>query len=294
MNESMSPIAKLSKDLKAAAKTLSDQEARYLVDYYYLMQDDRKRATNQVRALTETEEPTLLLQYLADQSATMEQEIKKMLDIYTQNHEMGAWMREIHGIGPVISAGLLAHINLMPWVCEKHAVDSTKKKCHPENPCTPACKHVKLETAGHIWAYAGLDPTKTWDKGQKRPWNAALKVLCWKVGQSFMKASGSEKCYYGKLYKERKAYEVARNDAGTNAEYAKSLASKFGKNTDAYIHLMAGKLPPAQIDARARRWAVKIFLSHLHAEWYRKKFNQEPPKPFALAILGHAHMIESR
>jgi hypothetical protein len=37
---------------------------------------------------------------------------------------------------------------------------------------------VKAPTAGHIWRYAGLDPTVRWNKGEKRPWNAGLKVLC--------------------------------------------------------------------------------------------------------------------
>ena len=32
---------------------MTTMEARYLVDAYYLMQDDRKRAHNQVRAMEE-------------------------------------------------------------------------------------------------------------------------------------------------------------------------------------------------------------------------------------------------
>lgn len=287
----LSPIAKLNKDLKEASKTLSDKEARFLVDYFYLMQDDRKRAYNQVLALSKDEEPSMFLQYLADQSTTMEEQIKKALDIYTREHQMGSWMREVFGIGPVLSAGLLAHINLTPWICAKHSADPKHKKCKPEAPCTDQCYQDRLETAGHIWSYAGLDPTRTWEKCKKRPWNAQLKVLCWKVGQSFMKFSNNEKCYYGHLYKERKEYENNRNESGGNKEIAAKLLPTFHKTTDAYGHLSNGKLPPAQIDARARRWAVKIFLSHLHAEWYRRKFNTEPPKPFALAILGHAHMI---
>ena len=51
-------------------------------------------------------------------------------------------------------------------------------------------------------------------------------------------------------------------------------------------------LPPAHIQARAKRYAVKIFLSHLFDVWYKLEKGQEPPKPYALAILGHAHEIE--
>jgi hypothetical protein len=49
--EELEPIERLTKDLKEAAITLSDDEARFLVDAYYAMQENRKRTDNQVRAL---------------------------------------------------------------------------------------------------------------------------------------------------------------------------------------------------------------------------------------------------
>jgi len=258
----MHPIQKLTKDLKAAATRLSDDEARFLVDYYYICQEDRKRSTNQVRALGEFDEPNAVLGWLAEQSESLEGQIKKALDVYTEAHVMGAWMRQIVGIGPVISAGLLAHIDIN-----------------------------KAPTVGHIWRYAGLDPTSKWEKGEKRPWNAGLKTLCWKAGQSFMKFSGRDDCYYGQVYRERKAYEIARNERGDNKELATSLLSKYNKSTEAYKHLSNGVLPPAQIDARARRYAVKLFLSHLHGAWYEVHFGTKPPLPYPIAHMGHAHFI---
>lgn len=257
-------IDRMSRDIAAAAKSLSDTEARYLVDAYYIMQEDRKRTANQVRAMGDTQEPNEVLTWLAEQSSTLEAQIKRALDKYTGAHVMGSWMREVYGIGPVLSAGLLAHIDI-----------------------------EKAPTVGHIWRYAGLDPTQKWEKGQKRPWNAALKTLCWKIGQSFMKFSNEPECYYGKIYRERKAFEIARNDRGDNKDLAASLLPRFSSTTEAYQHLSGGKLPPAQLDARARRYAVKLFLSHMHGEWYRRHFGKEPPLPYPIAILGHAHMIES-
>jgi hypothetical protein len=258
------PIKRMSRDIAIAAKTLSDDEARFLVDAYYMMQDDRKRSHNQVRALGESAEPNSVLNWLAEQSETLEKQIKRALDQYTQGHVMGAWMRQVHGIGPVLSAGLLAHIDI-----------------------------EKAPTVGHIWSFAGLDPTKQWEKGQRRPWNAQLKTLCWKIGQSFMKFSNDEDCVYGHLYKERKAYEIARNDRGENEVVAKEKALKVGKTTDAYKHYSIGKLPPAQIDARARRYAVKQFLSDMHGAWYTIHYGKEPPLPYPIAILGHAHLRKS-
>lgn len=261
--EQLVSIENLKRDIVNAAVHLSDDEARFLVDYYYIAQEDRKRSTNQKRALSESQEPNAVITWLASQSATLEKQILRALDKYTQGHVMGSWMRDIYGIGPVISAGLLAHIDI-----------------------------TKAPTVGHIWSFAGLDPRRKWEKGQVRPWNASLKTLCWKVGQSFMKFSNQPECQYGRLYRQRKEYEIQRNEAGGNAQAAAEGAARVNKSTDAYKSYSIGKLPPAHIDARARRWAVKIFLSHLHAEWYRRHFNQEPPKPFAIAILGHAHEIQ--
>src|SRR5574337_629217 len=151
-------VTRMTRDIAKAASTLSDDEAIYLVDAYYMMQDDRKRSHNQVRAMGESAEPNSVIAWLATQSTTLENQIKRALDQYTEGHAMGSWMRSIHGIGPVLSAGLLAHIDI-----------------------------AQAPTVGHIWRFAGLDPTTKWEKGQKRPFNAKLKTLCWKIGQSFMK-----------------------------------------------------------------------------------------------------------
>ena len=56
MDMNLEPLQKLTKDIRAAAAHLTDHEARFLVDYYYIAQEDRKRSTNQVRALDESKE----------------------------------------------------------------------------------------------------------------------------------------------------------------------------------------------------------------------------------------------
>jgi len=260
----LSPVIKLSRDIKSAAIVLSDTEARFLVDAYYIMQENRKRSFNQVRALGESEEPNQVIQWLADQSSTLEKQIKNALDVYSMSSEVGQWARSVLGIGPVLAAGLLAHIDI-----------------------------ERAPTAGHIWAYAGLDPTKSWKKGKKRPWNAALKVLCWKIGESFVKVSSREKDFYGKIYRERKEYEAAKNAAGDYKEQAARKLEKFdiGKDTAAYACYIKGFLPSGHLDARAKRYATKMFLSHLHHVWYEKYYGKKPPLPFAIAHLDHVHLI---
>jgi hypothetical protein len=258
-------VTRMTKDIRAAATSLTADEVRFLVDAYYNMQDDRKRFNNQARALSKSGEPNALVEHLGSQSEKLEDQVKKALDKYTRSHPVGAWMRQVHGVGPITAAGILAHVDI-----------------------------AKCPTVGHVWRYAGLDPTSRWEKGCKRPWNARLKLVCWHIGQSFMKKAADPKCYYGRWYRERKAYEVARNESGANAAVAAArLATQnLGTDTDAFAHLTAGRLPPAQLDARARRWAVKLFLSHLHEVWYEHAHGTLPPKPYALTKLEHAHKIE--
>lgn len=262
------PLRTLRADLRKAAETLGVREARYLVDLYYQMQDYRKASANQLRALTENEEPGLILRWSSDSMESMEATIKTVLDSWTNREPsgMGKWAKGIYGIGPVISAGLLAHLDI-----------------------------TKAPTVGHIWRFAGLDPTLVWEKGQKRPYNANLKVLCWKIGQSFMKFHNRDECFYGHIYAERKAYEIARNERGENAELAKSELEKknYGRDTNARKAYEAGKLPDGRIDARARRYATKLFLAHWHEEAYRRHFKTEPPAPYPIAHLGHAHKIDA-
>lgn len=258
-------VTRLSRDLKKAAQTLSPDEARYLVDAYYQMQGDRIRSANQVRALTASEEPHQTLAWLADNAGVLERSIKGALDAYSSASVLGRWAKSICGIGPVIAAGLLAHIDI-----------------------------TKAPTAGHIWRFAGLDPTVTWEKGHKRPWNASLKTLTWKIGESFVKVSTNDDDIYGHLYVIRKAKEQARNDAGALADQAVAKLAKFkiGKDTDARKAYEAGKLPPAHVHARAKRWAVKLFLAHYQAVAYRDHFGTEAPKPYILTKEGgHAHEI---
>jgi hypothetical protein len=256
-------IERLAKDLRDATATMSEKEARFLVDAYYIIQEDRKRSKNQTMAMGG--EPHAVLAWFFNQNVTLEKQIHAGLDRYSASKPIGQWAREVFGIGPVITAGLIAHIDIK--VCP---------------------------TVGHIWRFAGLDPSVRWEKGQKRPWNAELKTLCWHIGQSFMKLHNDDRCYYGKVYEKRKAYETRRNDSGANAELAKKLSEKFGRATESYKHLIAGKLPPAQIDARARRYAVKLFLAHLHQRWFEMEFGKPAPLPYPIKIMGHdiTHLIE--
>jgi len=259
----LEPFVKLDKDLRTAAQVLSSGEARFMVDAYYQVQGYRIRFGNQIRALSESGEPHDLIRWMYSNTEGLEKNIQSALDKYSKSNVVGKWARSIIGIGPVLAAGLLAHIDI-----------------------------TKAPTVGHIWSFAGLNPNASWEKGQKRPWNAELKVICWKIGESFVKVQNNERDVYGKLYVARKAQEQERNEVGAFAEQAAALVKKVGKETEAYKAYAQGKLPPAHINERAKRYAVKMFLSHLHWVWYETEYGTLPPKPFVIEHMGHVDLLK--
>jgi len=263
--QELEPVQRLTKDMRVAARSMGRQEIRYLVDGYYTLQEYRKAVAGQIRAMSESSEPTLLLEWMLRQMEILEGQIKGAMDAWTETHPVGRWSKSITGIGPIISAGLLAHIDI-----------------------------TKAPHVGHVWAFAGLTADATWDKGTKRPWNAELKTLCaFKIGESFVKVQNNERDFYGHLLRAKKDALVAANERGdySDAAAAKLRDVKIGKATEAYKHYAAGHLPPAHVHARARRWVVKLFLSHWHHVAYETEYGVAPAKPYPIALLGHADYI---
>jgi len=288
-SEFLQSIQRLTRDLRNASITLSDREARFLVDSYYSMQRDRIRAAHQNRTLAANAEPHDVLLWLQGQRDTLEKQIARALDAYSDGLVVGRWARSQVGIGPIIAAGLAANIDIK-----------------------------QAPTVGHIWRFAGLDPTVKWERNTKRPWNGSLKRLCFLIGESFVKVSNNENAVYGHAYAVRKRREIESNDKGMYAEQAIAalVAKKFGDDTQAKqwydgcypggtmgrmmlldtakreaflkkVKVKAGKgtqmLPPARIHLRACRWATKLFLSGYHHVAYETHHGVAPPFPFILA-----------
>lgn len=166
------------------------------------------------------------------------------------------------GIGPVLAAGLLAHLDI-----------------------------TRAPTAASCRSFAGLNPTVKWEKGQRRPWNATLKTLCWRVGDSFVKVSNRDDATYGQAYRQRKLQEVERSEGGLFADQATISLERPKLSTLQHAAYDAGKLPAGRLDLRARRWAVKLFLAHLHAVMFEDTYGTPPPMPYVIEQLGHVHYL---
>lgn len=270
-------VQKLNADLKDAAKSLTTTEAAILVKTYYSVQEARLRSNAQAKAAKKAELPHALASWMTENFDTFETYIAKLLDHYTLNHPASKWARDQVGIGPVIAAALLANIDVNI-----------------------------AQTAGAVWRFCGVVPGQRRTKGEQIDWSPDMKRIAYFIGESFCKVSNNERAFYGKVYKERKLYETAKNEKGDyNLPYTDRQgvvhisqvqalldSKRFVGTKEAQGHLLAGRLPPFLIDRRSKRYAAKLFLAHFFEVLYEHVHHKQPPLPYPIAHLGHVHKIE--
>lgn len=252
------------------AATYDRDQAQALVGIYYSIQKARIGAgqrlwahEQEVDALSDP----IAIQLLKGDLKRLEKQTERTLHNYAKAQPLGRWALSIDGIGPVLAGGLLAHIDIS-----------------------------KASSASAVWNFAGLNPDIVWVKGKKRPYNARLKTLCWKVGECFKRLEIDKGAFYAKLYRERKELEVKRNERGDFAEQAHKRLEECTRmhrsiSPEQKKIWSSGKLQPVGLDRRAMRYAVKIFLSHYYEVGRALLYGEKDIKPWVIAHGGHRDFI---
>lgn len=262
----LEPVARLRRDLRQSAALLDRNELRYLVDLYYQIQKSRIRAAHHARTNDEQEEPHALVAWTSETMLTIERGIKSAMQLYSESHRETAWALSVHGIGPILSAGLYSYID-------------------PE----------RQTTVGKLYAFAGIagKDQKRPAKGETWPYSTRLKTLTWKASDSFVKQRNNPKDYYGAYYEKEKLRRQEKNTAGDYAELArKTLEERKFKDKKTREVYESGRLPDGRIENQARRYAVKLFLSHFWSVCWEVHHDRKiETLPYAIAHLGHTKYI---
>lgn len=243
-----------NKDIAGAAKTIPEREVRYLVGMYYTAQQMRIAIAGKLRSIGE--KPNAMLTIFLDMFEEVERDIQAALDVYTDNSEIGRSFRRIKGIGPVLTAAWLAHVNV-----------------HIAGNCAK------------VLSFGGYNPNMVWEKGQKRPYNADLKLVFSKMGRAFVFLS-NRASFFGQKYKENKKIVERRNNAGLFADRCTELlrTRNYRTDTNAYKCYKEGKYPPAHVSASARLKTVALCVGVLHREHFRLVHGTYPPDPYLVAF----------
>ena len=93
LNElSFEALDEFTKDMRKSAKLLGRQGARYLVDFYYQIQENRKNCDSRVREAQGTGEPSQLLQWTSDVMLAVEKNVKSALGVFAKEYRIGRWL----------------------------------------------------------------------------------------------------------------------------------------------------------------------------------------------------------
>jgi len=262
------------------------------------------------------EDSHAILEWISKNARVQERYLNTVVREYVNNHVMGRWALQFRGIGHVIAGTLVGYIDpekaqtggdvfsifgLNPqqvWLGKEKADAWVKAQDGTPDEILALAAQTFHRRYESMYNYATKDHTGkkvklTLERVAKtlalRPWNAKLKVRAYHIGACFMREKNKpDASPYSRMYVNRKAREILKNNNGDFAQQAKDILEKTPKHKQRAI-LKTGKLSPGHIDARARRYAVKQFLQDFQQEYFRQHFGQEPPAPYPIALLGHAH-----
>ena len=190
--------------------------------------------------------------------------------IYTE------WMKDVPGIAEILAGGFISGIK------------------------TPE----RFDTISKLWKYCGVGlvdgQIEKRKKGEKIHYSPFLKVTCWKAGESFVKSKGM----YRDAYDTFRAHEDANNPVFTvSIGDARGRARADDADLKPLTTIDVARLKKKGVTelkvrrskghnyARAKRKAVKLFLSHLWVVW-RELEGLPTSDPYAHAILGHTNKID--
>lgn len=257
----------------------------------------------------------------------LEASYNKLMDVCTKRTRSGRWLREVSGVGPALAATFEAYLDVKkgqhassfqsycglndhskPWYSKEQAKAFVKNSMLEYNTDVVTDDVIIKVSADTKWSVDFLQShcmdqeyfEKTGEVKYSKtdlekaitilPFNRNLKTACWKLGDTFVK-NANRKSMYGKIYQQRKAYELAKNENGEYAEFAAQCLQKKNYTGDTRKTYESGKLPLNHIEQRARRYAVKMFISHYFEACYRYTYGQPAERPYPIAHLGHTDYI---
>ena len=309
------------------AADLTWREGKFLYRHHRNAQTLRKSIGQAILQLKKEQiSPPEVFQHFRRSATRLEKQTNAALEIYADQHVPTRWMRAV-GLGIAQAVGIFSLIEIEK-VGEN--VSSLHRFCGYDPNQTKITKkeagecvryfqeeykkdYVDEEVIYKVAAELNRGPRQllritgvgtkkvstTWGALYKAimsyPWSQELKEILFRVGMQFrcVGGNGLDIPPYRSVYVWRKEYEVLRNEAGVYADQAahKIASRTFRKDRTAYGHYSEGRLPPLHIDARARRFTVKIFLVHLHQIMYYERYGKMPPRPYILDVLGKEREI---
>lgn len=262
-------------------------ELRRLVDVLYDVQDVRTRTANRLRQMPKATRE-VYVQPLLKVEDGLTKRVGQLLEeypIYT------GFLKDVKGVGPRISGSIIAQTMVKFDKVDKDGLDgfteeqrALAQKTEKGEYLVPVLRGIgAFDTVSKLWAWFGLHTVDgkaaRRRKGGTVTWNPKMRTLAFKIGRQFVLQGD----FYRQIYDQYKAR--LHRDRPTPQDcprYAECKASLKNRTVPAC---------KGHIDAMSRRYAVKMFLSHLWEAWRRLEGLPIRP-PYSHEYLGHSHRVE--
>ena len=295
-----------TKDIRAAALDMSNKEAEYLLRDFFKLLGVQLSTSGHVYILKKQNLDGPAAKYISLEAKAIRRHIIELLDIWTENFPTARWVKSIRGFGPIIAAGMtiLVDIDKAPKISSlyrwagltpnsrrlsmkeaykliEEVSDALGDELTEEHLKWLARKLNKKEES-FIKAAGGRNKEPSWElllRALQWPeYNLLLKKVCNAIGDQVIK----HKNLYHDLFHIRLAYERDKNNKGALKNEAKRYLARYSSAPSCYHE---GYLTDAHLRARAKRWAVKVFLAHYYMVCYYMKYKETPPDIYSLGIL---------
>jgi ribosomal protein L40E len=243
------------------------------------------------------------------QAKKYEESLSGLIDVELERFPIYTeWLSKVKGVGPIMSAGLIAWIigqKHTPECKEKRARYFKKKETALEKRAkryTCDCPWLGIErfdTVSKLWKYAGLAPFQRRAKGEHLTFNPRLHTHLWKVVRSFMFQKIKICAKYGtkKHKKDTKCRKCGSENFRTKVSRGYYLYQIIRKELDARPDLANGMpVPPQQTRFKtykpiarqymAQRKMIKYFILCLFLKW-RQLDGLPPTKSWAEKNIEH-------
>jgi hypothetical protein len=218
----------------------------------------RFHAMRRNELITEEDEKEGIAMFKAPFAALQRQEIKGAKQLLEDLKVWTEWLQHVRGVGDILAVQLIAHLSPIS----------------------------DFDTVSKVWAWCGYHTVEGKDgvwlaarrtAGQKCTWGNAIKVLCFQLGQSFVKQTKPTPSPYRAMYDHAKADYRLKHPEKV-ARPGKKDGETVYDFTDGHIDKMAMRIP------------VKMFLSHLWQVW-REFEGLHVRGPYAIEKMGHTTLI---
>ena len=240
--------------------------ARYIVDAYYQAQNHRIRAHQQI--VSEHRDSAIVTRIMTDAQRS-ERTYRTALGRYAAAHTGRPMELDAEGNRPGDRG----------W-----PVGSHQHLAMPERRAT-----MEVHRTGPLASHGQQGRKETLQHQTQDPLLEDRGVIRKSLGAARVPTTA-------RVYLVRKEREVAKNAMYEFKDQAAEILrnKNIGKETDAFKAYSEGKLPPAHIHARAKRYAVKLFLSHWHYVAFESRYGVPPERPYILTKPEHSeHFIHA-